>query len=170
MSARWYALHSNPRKEEALQRHVLARGFEAYWPSLRVRPANPRSRTTRPFFPGYLFVRIDLETTGEKAFRRMPYATGLVGFGGTPASIPDALVAGVRRRVQELGADGGTSAGGLRPRDPVVVTGGLFAGHEGIFDTRLSGGERVRILLRLLGGRALALELDRDCVSPQPSA
>ena len=44
MSAIWYALHSKPRKEAALERQARAEGFEVYLPLLRVKPVNPRSR------------------------------------------------------------------------------------------------------------------------------
>jgi transcriptional antiterminator RfaH len=170
MESRWYALHSKPYKEEALWRHVLAQGFEAFYPSLRVKPVNPRSRTRRPFYPGYLFVRADLQITGERTFQRMPHAAGLVCFGGIPASIPDALVSGIRRRVEELGAEPQPKGSGLCPGDRVVITDGLLAGYKGIVDSALSGSERVRILLQLIGGRAVRLELARDTVGPQEPA
>jgi transcription antitermination factor NusG len=43
--------------------------------------------------------------------------------------------------------------------DPIRVTEGLLSGHEGLFDARLSDGERVRVLLRILRERSVAVEL-----------
>src|SRR3990170_8082601 len=78
MSAIWYALHSKPRKEAALERQARAEGFEGYLPLLRVKPVNPRSRQWVPYFPGYLFVHTDLPVVGASRFNWMPYAQGLV--------------------------------------------------------------------------------------------
>ena len=63
---------------------------------------NPRSRTTRPYFPGYLFVRVKLAEVGQTAFSWMPYSQGLVSFDDTPAEVPDALVQAIRKRVDEV--------------------------------------------------------------------
>ena len=59
MSARWFALQSKPHKEAALLSHLEAEGVEAWFPSYRVKPVNPRSRTVRALYPRYLFVRVD---------------------------------------------------------------------------------------------------------------
>jgi transcription antitermination factor NusG len=40
----------------------------------------------------------------------------------------------------------------------VIIEGGPFEGHEAIF-VRLSGNERVRVLLKLLRGRQMPVEL-----------
>jgi hypothetical protein len=41
----------------------------------------------------------------------------------------------------------------------VVVQDGPFEGYEAIFDVRLPGSERVRILLKMLSDRHLPIEL-----------
>ena len=48
---------------------------------------------------------------------------------------------------------------GLKPGEIVVIQDGPFTGQEAIFDTRISGNERVRVLLSLLRGRQMPLVL-----------
>lgn len=159
MGKYWYVLHSHPYKEEMLWKQVEAHGFEVFYPRIRVSPVNPRSRKIRPYFPGYLFVRADLEEAGHSVFNWMPYATGLVSFGGEPSIVSDALIYAVQRRVSEIEASGGELFDGLQKGDPVEIANGPFAGYEAIFDVRISGSERVKVLLKMLSERNIPLEL-----------
>ena len=159
MTLQWYALRSKPNKEEALWREAVARGHEVFYPQMRVQPKNPRARKLRPYFPGYLFVKLDLHQSGYSFFAWMPYSRGLVSFGAEPAAVPDGLIQVIRRRVDEINGAGGEQLHGLQPGEAVVIQDGPFAGQEAIFDTRISGKERVRVLLKLLRGRQMPLEL-----------
>lgn len=153
MPFNWYALRSKSRKEDVVWREVLSRGYEVYYPRLRVNPVNPRSRKLVPYFPGYLFVRVDLEQVGHSAFQWMPHTLGLVSFGGEPAVVPDHLVHALSQRIAEINAAGGETFDGLKQGDLVRISDGPFRGYEAIFDTRLPGSERVRVLLEFLGNR-----------------
>ncbi len=164
MTSHWYALRSKPNKEDALWREVCARGYEVFHPRIKVQPVNPRARQIKPYFPGYLFVRADMPQVSFSSFAWLPFARGLVSFGGEPPPIPDELIQAIRRRVDEINAAGGEQLEGLKRGDVVVVQDGPFAGYEAIFDTRLSGNERVRVLLTLLQKRQLALELPAGCI------
>lgn len=159
MNQQWYVLRSKPNKELALWRELAARGLESFYPQLRVRPVNPRSRKIRSYFPGYLFLHVDIEQVGMSVLQWMPFSSGLVAFDGLPAIVPDSLVQAIRRHVDEINAAGGEQFVDLKPGDTVLIQGGPFDGYEAIFDTRLAGTERVRILLKLLRVRQMNLEL-----------
>ncbi len=156
----WYVLRSKPRKEEMVWRQAQSLGFNTFYPRLRVRPVNPRSRKVRPYFPGYLFVEADLHAVGLSTFQYMPYAIGLVCFGGEPASVPEALINAIKRRVEEIAEVGGELFDGLKRGDQVWIQDGPFAEYQAIFDTRLDGSERVRVLLKMLNDRFVPLEID----------
>ena len=153
----WYALRTRPHKETLVCEQAQIQGIETFNPLLRVRPVNPRARKVRPYFPGYVFVRVDMNEMGISTFQYMPYAVGLVSFGGEPASVPAALINALKRRVREsidvqrIGPSKG---------DMVWIERGPFAGHEAMFDSRLRGGERVRLLLELLSGQSVPIEMD----------
>ncbi len=159
MSEQWYALRSKPNKEEALWRELLARSYTVFYPQIHVQPVNPRSRKVRPYFPGYLFINVDLPTIGYSALSWMPYSYGLVSFDAEPAFVPEPLIAALRRHVDAVNAAGGELFDGLKPGETVSIQDGPFAGYEAIFDVRLPGSERVRVLLKLLNRGQMPLEL-----------
>jgi transcriptional antiterminator RfaH len=161
MDAPWYVLHSKPRKEEFLLDQLRLSGFEAYCPHVRVLTVNPRARKIRPYFPGYVFLQADLGKNKASSLQWMPGATGFVSFDGIPARVPDGLIPILRQRVDEVNASGGELLHELKSGDQVRVVEGPFAGYEAIFDVRLPGTERVRVLLKLLQQRRqLPVELD----------
>jgi len=160
MSEHWYALRSKPRKEDVVWRQLRSQDFEVFYPRLRVHPVNPRSRKVRPYFPGYMFVKADIEEIGISTFQWMPHAIGLVCFGDEASIVPDNLIAAIQSRVEEIAEAGGELFDGLNSGDKVTISDGPFAGYEAIFDTRLPGSERVRVLLQLLNNqRQIPVEL-----------
>ena len=160
MDFHWYALRSKPRKEEVVCKQVSDHGIEVFFPQLRVNPVNPRARKYKPYFPGYLFVHLDLNNERAHNIQWMPFTTGLVTFGDEPATIPDNLIVAIQHRVIEIAASGGEVFLGLRPGDPVSIDYGPFQGYEAIFDCRVSGNERVRVLLTWLDSRRVPVELN----------
>jgi transcription elongation factor/antiterminator RfaH len=159
MSARWYVLHSKPNKEELLHEQLTLRKVEAFYPRIRVHPVNPRSRQVRAYFPGYVFVHVDLEQISPATLQWMPGATGFVSFDHEPSIVPDSLIPLLKKRVKEINLSGGEISDGLQPGDLVQIRSGPFAGYEAIFDARLPGDERVRILLKMLEGQSAKMEI-----------
>ncbi len=166
MSAYWYVLHSKPHKEELLAEQLELRKIEIFAPRIRVQVVNPRARRVRPYFPGYVFVRADLEDMGMSVLQYVPGAAGLITFGGEPAFIPDGLIHAIRLRVDEINSAGGELFDVLKPGETVLVHSGPFAGYEAIFDARLPGKERVRVLLKMLRDRKMPVELPAGYIRP----
>ncbi len=166
MNGNWYAVRSKPRKEDIIWRQLVSHGFEVFYPRIRVQPVNPRARRLKPYFPGYLFVFSDLDEVGVSLFQWMPHTLGLVSFGGEPAAVPDNLIHSIRKRVEEINLAGGEIFAGLKSGDMVWISDGPFRGYEAIFDARLPGSERVRVLLEFLGSsRKVALTLNSGQIS-----
>lgn len=166
MPEHWYALRSKPRKEDVVWRQLRSEGIEVFYPRIRVNPVNPRSRKIKPYFPGYMFVYINLEETGVSRFQWMPHTLGLVSFGGEPANVPENLIYELRKRVEEIAQAGGELFDGLESGDAVRISSGPFTGYEAIFDTRLPGSERVRVLLELISNkRRVPIELPSGAIT-----
>ena len=113
-------------------------------------PVNPRSRKICPYFPNYLFVHVDLDVINVSDLRWMPGASGLVSFGGEPASVPDLLIAAVKKQVDQHNESVRDREKNFKQGDVVFIQDGPFAGYEAVFDTHISGQDRVRVLLSLL--------------------
>jgi len=162
MTAQWYAIRSKPNKESFLAGQLESSGVEVFFPCIRVTPVNPRARKIRPYFPNYLFVRVDLDEISVSTLRWMPGASGLVSFDGKPASVPDFLIVAVQKQVDLLNVSSRDLTSGLQSGDSVIIQDGPFAGYEAIFDARISGQNRVRVLLNFLQKRQVPLEIDKQ--------
>lgn len=163
----WYVLRSKARKEDVLAHQARLRGYEVFYPRLRVKPVNPRSKRERPYFPSYMFVWTNPAAVGISTFQYMPYSLGLVSLGDEPTPVPSAVISALKRRIEEVNRSGDPFGRRLKSGDPVRITGGPFKGYEGLFDVALPGRERVRVLMNLLNGRAAPLELHPQDVERQ---
>jgi transcriptional antiterminator RfaH len=168
MGQHWYALRSKPRKEDTVFLQLNNQKIDNFFPRIRVHPINPRSKKVKPYFPGYLFVNVDLDEKGRSAFKWMPHTLGLVSFGGEPALVPDNLIQALIKRVEEINEAGGEVFDNLKPGDKIRIHDGPFSGFEAIFDSRISGKERVRVLLAFLGQpRQVPVELNASQISKE---
>ena len=159
MAVHWYVLRSKPCKEDFLYGQLHTREIEVYYPAVRVQPVNPRARKYKPYFPGYLFIHVDLEQENLSALRWMPGAIGLVSFANEPALVPDELVNTIRKKVSAINAAGGEKLAGLVSGDEVIIQEGPFDGYTALFGLSLPGNERVQVLLKLLEDQNVRLEL-----------
>jgi len=155
MTSHWYVFRSKPREETAAWHYLLSQDVTCFYPRVGVKPVNPRARKVKPYFPGYLFVHCDLDQLGNNAFCWMPHSLGLVRFGGLPA------VTSVAETDREKLFD-------FQPGDDVLVKDGPFTGCRAIFDSRLSGQDRVCVLLQMLNDqREVPVELVMGQISKE---
>jgi transcription antitermination factor NusG len=154
----WYVMHSKPNKEELLYEQLRSRNIDTYYPRIKVQPVNPRARKRKPYFPGYLFIKADLDALGPSTLRWMPGALGLVDFGSNPASVPDELLQAIQKKVEHINKLDENQAERFRAGEVVTIQTGPFAGYHAIFDSRLPGHERVRVLLQMLSDRQVGVE------------
>jgi transcriptional antiterminator RfaH len=155
----WYVVHSKPQKEEWLYKQLGALEIEAYYPCLRTANGKLHSHKSKPYFPGYLFVHVDLEFTGRSTLQWIPGSLGLVSFGGEPVYVPDALLQGICRRLDQMNSTGEKMQGSLRAGDEVTIQSGLFAGYDAIFCARLRDSERAQVLLKVLQDQSMRINL-----------
>lgn len=159
MSVQWYVLDVKPHKEQSVYGMLVAREVETYFPVLRVKPVNPRSRRLRPYFPGYMFIHLDLEEEGDSLLRWLPGTRGLVRFGDEAAVVSDQVIHELQRRLV-LVQEKDFNKDNFEVGDRVRIVEGPFAGYEALFDARLSGGDRVQVLLAFLSQHPRRLRLD----------
>lgn len=150
MCREWYAVFSKPLKESHVAHYLMGKGFEVFYPMMRV-PVSRRKAEYRSFFPRYLFVYADLQLTGTSILQWIPGSVGLVAFDGIPAIVPAHFIETLRKRLKDINSGDCTRLCDLKQGDPVVIIDGPFTGYEAIFDMRLSSGDRVLVLLKWLG-------------------
>jgi transcriptional antiterminator RfaH len=161
--AKWYVIRAKPHRERVVHAQLSRQGMEVFFPSVKVNPVNPRSARERAYFPGYLFVHLDLAAVGANTLRWLPATVGLLEFGGEPAVVPPDLITQLKRRISSIQAAGGLVLADLVHGDAVKITSGPFEGYEAIFDLRLKGSDRVRVLLELLR-RQVTVEIDAGSI------
>lgn len=161
--AHWVAFYTKPHKEYAVRDFLAERKIEVYLPEVRTRTRRAGRRGMRPFFPHYLFARLDLEDGAMAQVRWIPGLRRIVSFGDKPAPVPDEVVAHIRHRLAAMKE--AEPAGPFNKGDAVRVLRGPFEGLDAIFDRHLSPEGRVRILLDIMG-RLVATELDVDDLLP----
>lgn len=155
---RWYVIRSKYRNEDLLCHQLHCRNIEVYYPYT----CNRKSKSTRkvkPYFPGYLFVHVDLDITPTSDLCWIPGAMGLVRFGGEAACVSDLVIQTIRTRVAQLNASREFKRNGLQTGDAITVTSGPLSGLCGVFDLYLSGRERVLVLLNFLRDQQVRVEL-----------
>jgi transcriptional antiterminator RfaH len=147
----WFAIQARAGAESAAEASLRKLPVETLLPLAR-RSVHHATRTPRmllrPLFPGYLFGRFSVAGW----LRAVTYTRGVlrvVGAGGRPCPVDDAIIADIRERI---GPEGYVEMGErpFGPGDSVRITVGPLAGWSGIFNSELSDAERVVILIETL--------------------
>lgn len=156
----WIVLRSKQHMETKVDQFLLARGIETYLPIVHRYIVRRRRKEPIPFFPSYLFARVDLNSNDYLTVKRTPGLSGVVSFHGQVASVHDDVVANIRERLLRLDKSGCFDGRArYRTGDRVRVKSGPLSGYDAIFDRSLSQQGRVRVFLELLG-RLTACEMD----------
>lgn len=169
---RWYIIRSKYRNEGFLYQGLRNQGVETYYPCVPIQPVNLPTWKMKPYFPGYLFVHVDLEQVGQTGLAWIPGAIGLVCFGGEPAWVPDTILQEIRERVDHIQMTPGVSPQSLNAGDDIDIHSGLFAGYRGIFVSYLTGPDRVTVLLQYFRDFQIRVQLPikQIALSKQPQS
>jgi transcriptional antiterminator RfaH len=145
---KWYAVMAKPRQEQTATSFLEQSGIETYYPEVNhiLSVKGRRSVRRSGLFPGYFFARFDY----DRQYRTVSYCRGvrrIVTFGQTPAEVESGLLDDIRRRLSQQDM---IPTSRLTHGEVVRIRHGPLAGVEGVFDSCLSGKERVVVLLRAL--------------------
>src|SRR5437762_635089 len=103
----WYVLRTHPRAEEQVSRVLGAKGLPVFLPRLKSRPvrrATGQARwATEPFFPGYLFSNLDIQSEDWLIARSAPGVQYVLGQNvdgyRVPTPMPEDLIGQLGDRV-----------------------------------------------------------------------
>jgi transcriptional antiterminator RfaH len=150
----WHVIYTQPKKELWVNRQLEDRGLDIYFPVLQFDRGYGRGIRLEPFFPHYLFVKVDLATSHASGLRWLAGVRSIVEVGNEPAVVPDAVIEALHQRL-----DAHTkkvlrpSEWLFQPGQKVAITSGPLKGFEAVFQKGLSGEQRVQVLLDFLGNQ-----------------
>lgn len=154
----WYVMQAKPQKEGFLSSQLTSNQIEAYLPSIKTKSRDGKTMN-RSFFPGYIFIQVDLDTRGISDLNWIPGSKGLICFGGQPASVPDHFIQQLRNKLEVLNSKQRSKHCEYRQGDLVTITRGPLEGYRAIFNQYLPDKDRVRLFLDMLSKNTIGLEL-----------
>ena len=161
---RWYLAQCKPNATQIAVRNLGNQGFASFLPlqeSTKRREKGFQHRT-RPLFPGYLFVQLDAD---EGPWRKINSTRGiarLVRLAAAPSVVPDAIIAGLMARCNEMGII--QDAGALAVGDRAQVTHGPFSGFVATI-ADVEANARIYILLEIMG-QSTTVTIDAAALTP----
>jgi len=147
---RCYAIQTKVNREKDVEKRLTDFRLEVFLPWMRTR-RRIGSRfhwVLAPLFPGYVFCRLDMVTSG-KAARYSPGVKDFLTFGSRIAEVGENIIEGLRQRCP--GGVAEIDPVNAKPGDTVRINEGPFSGLEAVFEQKLKGSERVAVLLEILG-------------------
>jgi transcriptional antiterminator RfaH len=161
---RWYAVQCQPHREGIAALNLRHQHFAAFLPYRRKprRHARKVDAVHTPFFPGYLFVGLDLMRQQWRSINGTFGVVRLLMQGERPAAVPRGFVEVLQQLCSE--SDIMPLQTQLFLGQSVRVLGGPFADYIGELE-QLSGADRVRVLLEVMGGRIPVLLPREDVVA-----
>jgi len=147
----WYCVRSHVKREHIAAKHLrLHPDLEVYVPRIRYRKSTRRGAVwfEEAMFPGYLFVRFDLNDLG----RTVLYTTGVTGmvrFSGRAAVLDDSVILALQASMK--GVEVKVFEETLKPGERTVILEGPFQGLEVVVQQVLPASDRIRVLFEFLG-------------------
>lgn len=153
-ATQWYVAHTQPNAEARALANLVRQGFCSYLPRYRARRRHARrvDIVSRPLFPRYVFVAIDLDQQRWRAIQSTFGVSHLVCNGERPAPVAAAIVDAIRAREDKHGWVLLGTAADLTVGASVRILDGAFADQLGLYES-VTDDARVAVLLDLLGRR-----------------
>lgn len=148
--ARWYVVQAQPHREKRADFHLRQQGFQAFLPlhQKTIRHARQFRTVHAPFFPRYLFVRLDLGRDRWRSVNGTFGVSSLIMEGELPAPVPPGVVESMLATADPTGLVSTTPR--LSVGDTVRIVRGPLSGLIGEL-AALDDNQRVKVLLDILG-------------------
>jgi transcriptional antiterminator RfaH len=134
--------------------------LEVYLPQTKESGSQQRQQ---PFFPCYLFLKMDLEKVKPSRWQWTPGLRRVVAFGDRPTPLPDEVVHIIRRKLESRARSDGKRKSMYRKGQRLEVVDGPFREMSAIFDRDADPEGRIQVLLEVMG-RLCRVELPAENV------
>ena len=162
----WYVLHTRSRFEQVVSDGLEKKSLEPFLPKMTVmsKRRDRRKKIRVPLFPGYVFVKSDLNVYERLEIVKTVGVVRFVGNKDGPLSVPDESIDSLK--IMASGDNQIATGTLLKKGDRVMVVEGPFAGVVGTF-VRYRGGQRVVVSIEALGQYA-AVDVPEEYVEKLP--
>ncbi|RIJ20478.1 transcriptional activator RfaH [Henriciella barbarensis] len=145
----WFAVQTQAAKEQLAVSHLNRQGFETLLPQLwrSVRRSRKSVNVLKPMFPGYVFVKIDMQRMRWRAIDSTVGVSKLIRFGEKPAALPEDLIQNLQTSIGDDGAV--TFDHNLREGDQIRVMSGAFSDWLGRV-IEMADADRVKVLFGMM--------------------
>ncbi len=167
---KWYAVHTYSGFEDhvklALEERIASSGLKKYFGDIIIPKEDVieknvkggKKKVKRKFFPGYIFVNMNVNTDSWHLLKGTPKVTGFVGDQLNPMAVDesemDKIIAQITEGIKRPKAKIEFSKG-----DIVKITEGPFSGFNGTIDDIKPDKSKLEVLVSIFG-RATPVELD----------
>jgi len=93
----WYVVYTKRQREDMAQAHLQRKGFDTFFPRLRLPHGRRDRRPIVPLFPNYFFARLRLPDD-YNVVRWTPGVNHVVGYGGNPTPLDETVVEFLRQK------------------------------------------------------------------------
>jgi transcription antitermination factor NusG len=159
-SKNWFAVYTTCRHEKRVAHHMEQRQIEHFLPTYRTHHRwkdGTRAVLDLPLFPGYVFVRINLQD--RVGVLEVPGVLSMIGTAKQPAPLPELEVEALRTGLDPTKAEPHPL---LTVGQRVRIRRGALAGVEGIVVRKKSGLQVVLTLSLLM--QSIAIEVSGEDV------
>jgi transcription termination/antitermination protein NusG len=162
----WYVLHTKSRFENVVDEGLHKKSLEVYNPKIKVRSKRRDRRVmiNVPLFPGYVFVKTDLNHSEYLEILKTAGVVRFVGNTSGPVPVMEEEI-GSLKIMTEAGEQIVTGTR-FKKGDRIVVVSGPFAGVTGYF-MHYRGQGRVVVNIEALGQFA-AVNVEEGDLEPVP--
>ena len=155
---RWFVVQTQVNAEAKAAANLCRQGFSVYLPRYLKRRSHARKIETvsRPLFPRYLFVAIDVATQRWRAIQSTLGVSHLVCWGDRPASVEGGVVDALKAREDQGGFVALARRASFSPGEKVRIVEGAFVDSLALVEG-ISEQDRVALLLEFLGRKVRVL-------------
>ena len=161
----WYAVYAQVRHESKVYSRLLAKSFECLLPQMErwSRRRDRRKKIQVPIFPGYLFVRAELDNYEQVKILQTPGVVRIVRNEDGPLPVPDSQMSSLITLLDN--ATVLTVHPYLQEGMQVRIVNGPLYGCEGILVRKKHDKARLVVAIDIIQ-QAVSVELNEDDVEP----
>ena len=160
----WFVIHTRSRFENVVHDGLAKKSVEVFSPKIRV-PSKRRDRKliiSVPLFPGYVFVRTDMNPREQLEILKTAGVVRFVGNSSGPLAVPAENIESLK--IMVAGDNPVATGSRFKKGERVVVVAGPFTGVIGSF-SKYRGKGRVIVNIEALGQFA-AVEINEEDIEP----